>query len=149
MRIAFGCDHRALGLKKGLVGYATAFGHECADLGCYGEAPVDYPDIAREVGKAVAAGQYDKGVLICGTGIGMSMAANRLKEVRAALCHNVFTAGRARQHNDANVLCLGAEVVDAKTAEQVLLMFLNTNFEGGRHARRLEIMKRLEWRDLP
>lgn len=149
LRIAFGCDHRALVHKRHLMSFADAVGHKCTDLGCFDEAPVNYPDVARMVSEAVTSGQHDQGVLICGTGLGMSIAANKLKGIRAALCHNTFTASRARQHNNANVLCLGAEVVDTQTAEQILLTYLNGSFEGGRHSRRLEIVSQLECHDFP
>lgn len=149
MNIAFGCDHRALVLKRHLLSRAVAWGHKCTDLGCFDETPVDYPDIARVVGKAVAEGHFDHGVLICGTGLGMSIAANKVKGVRAALCHNSLTATRSRQHNNANVLCLGAEVVDQSTAQQILLTYLESNFEGGRHARRIDIITQYECPDFP
>ncbi|MBI4322557.1 MAG: ribose 5-phosphate isomerase B [Chloroflexi bacterium] len=144
MRIAFGCDHRALDLKRDLIIYGVELGHTCDDLGTYDEAPVDYPDVACKVAQAVVAGKEDRGVLICGTGIGMSIAANKVNGARAALCHDVFTAGRARQHNDANVLCLGAEVVEKRAAEEILRVFMTTAFEGGRHARRVEKMTSIE-----
>ncbi|MBI2858385.1 MAG: ribose 5-phosphate isomerase B [Chloroflexi bacterium] len=138
MRIAFGCDHRALLLKIALMSAARGVGHDCEDLGTHDEAPVDYPDIAHKVGQSLVGGGCDKGVLICGTGIGMSMAANKIEGVRAALCHDTFTARRSREHNDANILCLGAEVVNLRLGKEILETFLNTAFEGGRHARRLE-----------
>lgn len=144
MRLAFGCDHRALALKRDLIACACMLGHEARDLGTYDEKSVDYPDIAEGVGVAVAGGDCERGILICGTGLGMSIAANKIDGVRAALCHDVFTATRARQHNDANVLCLGAEVVDAPAAQAMLRVFLNTAFEGGRHAQRLEKIRVME-----
>ncbi len=144
MRLAFGCDHRALALKRDLMAFAGRVGHRCEDLGTFDETSVDYPDIAFKVGNAVAGGECDGGILICGTGIGMSMAANKLEGIRAALCHNTFTAERSRQHNDANVLCLGAEVVDGKSGQEILRVFVSTPFEGGRHARRLEKMRQSE-----
>lgn len=144
MRIAFGCDHRALALKLDLIACGEGLGHECRDLGAHDEASVDYPDIALRVAQALAGGECERGVLICGTGIGMSMAANKVPGIRAALCHDLFTATRARQHNDANVLCLGAEVVKPDLGRSILGVFLSTAFEGGRHARRVGKMAEME-----
>jgi ribose 5-phosphate isomerase B len=144
MRIAIGCDHRGIGLKQFIIGLLTELGHSYEDLGTYDYNPVDYPDIAQKVATRVAQGRFDRGILICSTGIGMCMSANKIKGIRAALCHNVFTATRSRLHNDANVLCLGAEAVSQEVARGVVIAFLNTEFEGGRHARRLEKVHALE-----
>jgi ribose 5-phosphate isomerase B len=119
-------------------------GHNYEDFGCYGTDPLDYPDIAQKVGKAVAAGSFDQGILICSTGIGMSIAANKIKGIRAALCCDVFAAQRARRHNDANVLCLGGEDVDTELALRIVSAFLATEFEGGRHVRRVSKIRALE-----
>jgi ribose 5-phosphate isomerase B len=135
--IVIASDHAGVELKARLVAAARAAGHEVADLGPADTGSVDYPDFAHRVAAAVAAGEAERGVLICGTGIGMSMTANRHPGVRAALCHDAFTAEMARRHNDANVLCLGARVTGAGVAEQVLTVFLTTGFEGGRHQRRV------------
>jgi ribose 5-phosphate isomerase B len=143
-RIAIGCDHRGFELKELILSFLQNEGYGCQDFGCYSTEPVDYPDIAREVGQAVASGSFDQGILICSTGIGMCIAANKIKGVRAALCHNVFAAQRARQHNDANVLCLGGEDVDTSLALEIVKTFLTTDFEGGRHARRVNKIKALE-----
>jgi ribose 5-phosphate isomerase B len=142
--IAIGCDHRGFGLKEPIIAWLQNEGHSYQDFGCYSTEPVDYPDIARKVGEAVASGSFDQGILICSTGIGMCMAANKIRGVRAALCHNVFAAQRARQHNDANVLCLGGEDVDAGVALEIVKTFLTTDFEGGRHIRRVNKIKALE-----
>ena len=142
--IAIGCDHRGFGLKELIIAFLQNEGYSYQDLGCQSSEPVDYPDIAQKVGEAVASGNFDQGILICSTGIGMCMAANKIRGVRAALCHNVFAAQRARQHNDANVLCLGGEDVDASVALEIVKTFLTTDFEGGRHARRVNKIKALE-----
>jgi ribose 5-phosphate isomerase B len=143
-RIAIGCDHRGFGLKELIIAFLQNEGYSHQDFGCYSTEPVDYPDIARNVGEAVVSGSFEQGILICSTGIGMCMAANKIKGVRAALCHNVFAAQRARQHNDANVLCLGGEDVDASVALEIVKTFLTTDFEGGRHTRRVNKIKALE-----
>jgi ribose 5-phosphate isomerase B len=143
-RIAIGCDHRGFGLKKLIISFLQNADYRYQDFGCYNTEPVDYPDIAQKVGEAVASGNFDQGILICSTGIGMCIAANKIKGVRAALCHNVLAAQRARQHNDANVLCLGGEDVDSNSALEIVKTFLTTDFEGGRHARRVNKIKALE-----
>jgi ribose 5-phosphate isomerase B len=147
-RIAIGCDHRGLAMKELIISFLQSNGYRYQDFGCYSTEPVDYPDIAKKVGDAVASGNFDQGILICNTGIGMCIAANKIKGVRAALCHNVFAAQRARQHNDANVLCLGGEDVDTNTALEIVRTFLATDFEGGRHAQRVDKIRALE-RDAP
>ena len=143
-RIAIGCDHRGFGLKELIISFLQKAGHSYQDFGCFSTEPVDYPDIAQKVGEAVASGNFDQGILICNTGIGMCIAANKIKGVRAALCHKVLAAQRARQHNDANVLCLGGEDADTNLALEIVKTFLTTNFEGGRHARRVDKIKALE-----
>jgi len=143
-RIAIGCDHRGFGLKGLIISFLQNEGHSYQDFGCYSTDPVDYPDIAQKVGEAVASGNFDYGILICNTGIGMCIAANKIKGVRAALCHNVFAAQRARQHNDANVLCLGGEDTDTSLALEIVNTFLTTDFEGGRHVRRVNKIRALE-----
>lgn len=144
MRIALGCDHRGLRLKRTILDVLEGLGHKCRDFGCYTEEPVDYPDIARQVAEEVAMGNFDHGILICATGIGMSIAANKIKGVRAALCCNVFSAEMARQHNDANVLCLGAETVEPELACEIVRAYLSASFDGDRHLRRVEKIRRLE-----
>jgi len=119
-------------------------GHSYQDFGCYNTEPVDYPDIAQKVGEAVASGNFDQGILMCNTGIGISIAANKIKNIRAALCCDVFSAQRARQHNDANVLCLSGENIDKESALEIVKTFLATDFEGGRHLRRVNKIRALE-----
>jgi ribose 5-phosphate isomerase B len=145
MRIAIGSDHRGVELKKTIINLLEETGHEFEDFGSYNTESVDFPDFALQVAEGVAGGNFERGILICDTGIGMCIAANKVKGIRAALCYNAFNARRARQHNDANILCLGggegqlqdpvAEIVDA---------FLNTEFEGGRHQRRIDKITAME-----
>jgi ribose 5-phosphate isomerase B len=142
MRIAIGSDHRGIGLKSQVIDLLQEAGFEYHDFGAYDNEPVDYPDIAGEVGHSVASGAYERGILICGTGIGMSIAANKIAGIRAALVQDEFTATRSRQHNDANILCLSAERPGNFTA--VIRAFLKTPFEGGRHQRRVEKISGLE-----
>jgi len=136
MRIAIGSDHRGFELKKEIIKTLADTGYSYKDFGCYSEEPVDYPDIALEVARAVVKGGFERGILICSTGIGMSIAANKIKGVRAALCCNAFSAMRARKHNDANILCLGAEV-GKEGCDEIVGSFLTGEFESGRHQRRL------------
>ncbi len=143
MRIAIGCDHRGLDIKKLIMRLVTEAGHEISDLGTYTTVSVDYPDIAKEVAGAVARGDFDQGILVCNTGIGVSMAANKVKGVRAALCCDAFMACRARQHNDANILCLGTELAPEVLAD-IITTYLTTDFEGGRHLRRVNKIKAME-----
>ena len=143
-RITIGCDHRGLALKELIMPFLQKAGHHYQDFGCYNTDPVDYPDIAQKVGEAVAAGNFDQGILICDTGIGMSIAANKIKGIRAALCCNPFAAQRARQHNDANILCLRAEDIDDESVLEIVRTFLATDFEGGRHVQRVNKIRALE-----
>ncbi len=136
--IVIASDHAGVELKAGLCRLLRASGREVRDLGPTDTTSVDYPDFAHKVANEVASGEAAMGVLICGTGIGMSLSANRHPGVRAALCHDAFTAEMARRHNDANVLCVGARVTGPGVAEQILRIFLDTPFEGGRHQRRVE-----------
>jgi len=142
MRIALGSDHRGLNLKQFVIKLVGEAGHSYEDFGSFTADPVDYPDIAKKVAEAVANSDFESGILICATGIGMSIAANKVKGIRAALCYDVFTAQRARQHNDANILCLGAGREDA--AREIVNAFLNGVFEGGRHLLRLNKIKAME-----
>ena len=145
MRIAIGSDHRGVELKKTIIKLLTEMGHSYEDFGTYNTDPVDYPDIAKKVGKAVARGDFERGILICDNGIGMSIAANKVKGIRAALCYTVFNARRTRQHNDANVLCLGAgEEQVQEPVSEIVNAFLAAEFEGGRHQRRVDKMKAMD-----
>src|SRR5262245_36376210 len=138
MRIALGCDHRGFLYKAGMVGALRADGHDVVDLGTFTPDPADYPDAARLVGVAVRDGLVEAGLLICGSGAGVSIAANTVRGVRAALCHDHFTARQSREDDDANVLCLGTSVVDLESAIALARTFLAARFSGEeRHARRL------------
>ena len=143
MRIAIGCDHRGLNLKKEVIKIVTEAGHTYQDFGCFNTDSVDYPDVAQKVGKAVAKGEFDRGILICGTGIGMCIAANKVNGIRAAQCYDNFCATRARLHNDANIMCLGAEEAP-KNLKEVVNTFLTTEFEGGRHQPRINKITAME-----
>ncbi|MFC2024918.1 ribose 5-phosphate isomerase B [Chloroflexota bacterium] len=143
MRIAIGCDHRGLNLKQAVIKSVTDGGYGYEDFGCYTTESVDYPDIAQKVAEAVAAGHFKLGILMCGTGIGMCIAANKVKGIRAARCHNAFSACRARQHNDANILCLSSEE-DSEQVSAIINAFLTCEFEGGRHQRRLDKIRDME-----
>ena len=143
LRIAIGCDHRGLNAKQLIISLIGEKGHTYQDFGCQTTEPVDYPDIAQKVAEAVANGSAEPGILICGTGIGMSIAANKVKGIRAALCHDAFSARCARQHNNANILCLGAEQKQDATRE-IIEAFLATDFEGGRHSRRVDKITAME-----
>ena len=142
MKVAVGSDHRGLKLKDEVIRLVVEMGHEPQDCGAYNTQSVDYPDIAKTVGQNVVSGKFERGILICGTGIGMSIAANKIKGIRAALCCDAFMAERARLHNDANVLCLGA----ARTVDvsEVVNVFLTTGYEGGRHQQRLDKIEKME-----
>ena len=143
VHIAIGCDHRGLNLKQFIIELLTETEHSYEDFGGYTTDSVDYPDIAKNVAEAVARGDFEYGILICNTGIGMSIAANKVHGIRAALCCNDFKARLARQHNDANVLCLGVtETQD--TVREVVNTFLNSDFDGGRHRRRLDKITAME-----
>lgn len=137
MRIAIGADHAGFILKDQLKARLAEAGHEFADFGPHSGESVDYPDFAAVVARAVASGDAERGVLVCGSGIGMAIAANRVRGVRAAACIDLYSAELCRRHNDANVLALGSRIVALPLAEAILDRFLATSFEGGRHARRV------------
>ena len=137
MKIAIASDHGGYALKNELLPYITELGHEFRDFGCYSTDSIDYPDIAFPAAEAVASGEFDRGILICGTGIGISIAANKVKGIRCAHCTDSLSAEMTRRHNDANVLALGAGITGPNLAKRIVEVFLNTEFEGGRHARRV------------
>lgn len=143
MRIAIGSDHRGLALKQRIIKLLAETGYEYKDFGAYTEERTDYPEVAEKVGQMVASGKFERGILICGTGIGMCMAANKVKGIRAATVFNTFTTRRARQHNDANILCLGAENDQSQLAEMIKT-FLTSKFEGGRHQQRVAMIREME-----
>ena len=137
MKIAIGCDHGAFELKQEIMRYLDDKGIAYQDFGCHSTASMDYPDVAFPVAQAVAAGQCDRGILLCGTGIGMCIAANKVTGVRAALCHDTFSAHATREHNDSNILTMGARVVGVGLALDIVDIWLHTGFQGGRHATRI------------
>ncbi len=137
MRIAIGADHAGFNLKEHLRAWLTSAGHEVQDLGTHSEVSVDYPDYAGLVARAVASGEAASGILVCGTGIGMAIGANRIRGVRAAACIDLYSVRLSRQHNDANVLALGSRIVAPPLAEALVELFLATDFAGGRHVRRI------------
>lgn len=143
MKIAIGSDHRGYKVKQVIIKAFEGSGYKLEDFGAMDEQPVDYPDIAGLVAKEVAGGGYDRGILVCGTGIGMCMAANKVDGIRAAMCYDTFCARRARQHNDANVLCLPGDV-PTEPVDEIARVFLETRFEGGRHQRRVDKIRQLE-----
>lgn len=143
MKLAFGSDHAGFALKSELAAQAAAAGHEILDLGTHSEDRVDYPDFGEAVGRAVASGRADLGVCVCGSGIGIAMAANKVAGVRAAVVSDVTSARLAREHNDANVVCLGQRLIGPEVAREALVTFLASPFEGGRHAPRVAKLDRL------
>ncbi len=144
MRIGIGNDHSALELKAEIIEFLKEKGHEVVDFGTDSSESCDYPKYGEAVGRAVAAKEVDCGILICGTGLGISLAANKVKGVRAAVCSEPFTAKMSRAHNDCNVLAFGARVVGAELAKMIVDVWLNTEFEGGRHQRRVDMIMEIE-----
>ena len=144
MRIAIASDHAAFALKQLLIPWLTAQGHAVEDLGTHGTESVDYPDFGRAVARAVADGKADRGVALCGSGIGISIAANRIAGCRCALVAEPLSASLARQHNDANVIALGARLIGEEMARACITAFLATDFEGGRHAPRVAKLGQIE-----
>ncbi len=144
MRLAIGSDHRGVAARKRLIGLMERLGNDVVDCGSHGEEAVDYPDVAADVARRVSEGSVDRGILLCCTGVGMAIAANKLPGVRAATCHDEVTAEMSRRHNDLNVLCLSAEMIGADVQEKILRTWLTTPFEGGRHARRVAKITALE-----
>ena len=144
MKIAMASDHGGFALKEQLRQYVESLGHEVKDLGCYSADRADYPDYGVACGEAVVKGEADRGIVVCGTGIGISIAANKMKGIRACACSDTFSAKYTRLHNDANALCLGGRVVGAGLACELVDIFLSTEFEGGRHQRRVDLITALE-----
>ncbi len=144
MKIGIGSDTKGFRLKQGLIEVLQANGHEVDDVGCYSLEKVDYPDYARLVGLGVVSGRYERGVLICGTGQGMAIAANKIKGVRAAVCYDTMPAILSREHNDANVFCTGGWFMTLEKAAEVLLHWLDMAYAGGGHQEKLDKIKALE-----
>ena len=147
MRIAVGSDHRGVYLRGKLVELLQRLGEEVLDVGTFSTEAVDYPDVAETVARKVASQEVDRGILICGTGLGMCIAANKIPGVRAAPCHDDVTAEVSRRNNDLNVLCLSGDLLGEKLADRLVEIWLRTPFEGGRHARRNQKIAELEHRD--
>ena len=141
MKVAFACDHAGFALKEAVIAHLKEMGHEVVDFGCYTPERVDYPAQGEKAARAVASGECALGVLICGTGIGISLAANRVHGIRAAVCSESYSAELTRRHNDANMIAFGARVVGEGTAMTIVDAFLGAQFEGGRHARRVDMLE--------
>ena len=144
MKIAIGCDHRGVDAKARLVATLKELGHDVTDVGANAPESVDYPDFAANVARRVGRKEVDRGILVCGTGIGMCIAANKVRGVRAAPCHDSITAEMSRRHNDANVICLSADLTGEELIDRMVRIWLETPFEGGRHARRVEKITKIE-----
>jgi len=139
LRVAIGCDHGGIDLKNIVISVLEDLGHTVDDQGCNSTESVDYPEFARTVSTLVVEGKCECGILICGTGIGMSMAANRIPGIRAALCNEMFSAKMSREHNNANILCLGARVIGPGLAAEIVRTWMTSEFAGGRHQRRIDM----------
>jgi ribose 5-phosphate isomerase B len=144
MKVSLGSDHRGFAAKERLKTYLESLGHQVTDVGCDGTASSDYPDSALLGAKSVAAGETDRAILFCGSGIGMSIAANKVCGIRAALCHDELTAELSRRHNNANVLCLPADLLGEQLIRRVVDVWIGTDYEGGRHDRRLDKISEFE-----
>jgi len=142
VKVVIGSDHGGFNMKNGIQELVAQLGHQVEDVGCFSSESVDYPDFAEAVCEKVISGDAETGILICGTGIGMSMAANKNRQIRAALCHDHYTATMSREHNDANVLCMGERVLGAGVAEEIVRAWFATDFAGGRHQQRIQIFSR-------
>ena len=144
MRIAVGADHRGYALRSKVIELIERLGHEPEDEGTFTEGAVDYPDIAARVARKVSRGEAERGILICGTGVGMCIAANKFPGIRAAPCHDDLTAEMSRRHNDSNILCLSADLLGERLIRRMIELWLSAPFEGGRHARRVEKIAAIE-----
>jgi ribose 5-phosphate isomerase B len=144
MRIAVGTDHRGFEIRAKVIELVHKLGHEVIDVGTFSPDSVDYPDIAADVAHKVSRHEVDRGILVCGTGLGMCIAANKVSGVRAAPCHDDITAEMSRRHNDSNVLCLSADLLGERLIDRMIEIWLATQFEGGRHARRVDKITELE-----
>ena len=150
MRIAIAADHAGVPLKDDLAVYLANLGHDVTDLGTHGLDPVDYPDYAAAIGRAVTGGEAERGILLCGSGVGASVAANKIRGIRAGLCHDTYSAHQGVEHDDMNVLVMGARVIGQATAQELVRAFLGARFSGEeRHRRRLAKIEALEAQGLP
>lgn len=143
-RVVLGCDHAAVDMKNEVIEHLSSKGYEVSDVGTYTNDSCDYPLIATDLCEKILDGSHKLGILICGTGIGMSIAANKHRGIRAACCSEAYSAELTRRHNDANVLCFGARVIDTDLAIKLVDTFLTTEYEGGRHQRRVDLLKEIE-----
>lgn len=143
-KIAIGCDHGGYNLKQAVISHLKEIGYEVKDFGTYSKDSCNYPDYAKLVGEAVALGEFERGILICGTGIGVSIAANKVKGIRAACVSDTFSARMCRMHNDANILCFGERVVGAGLAMDIVDAYLSASFEGGRHKIRVDLISAMD-----
>jgi ribose 5-phosphate isomerase B len=146
MRVAVGSDHRGFSIRRHVADLVGRLGHEVTDVGAFSPDAVDYPDVAADVARRVASGEADRGILICGTGIGMCIAANKISGVRAAPCHDDTTAELSRRHNDANILCFSADLLGERLIDRMVEIWLSTPFDGGRHADRINKITEIERR---
>ncbi|MFC1916109.1 ribose 5-phosphate isomerase B [Chloroflexota bacterium] len=144
MKIAVGCDHNALDLKNTICQFLKNKGVEYRDFGTMSREPVDYPDIAKVVAETIVRGEFDRGILICGTGIGMSIAANKVRGIRAATCHDVYSAERARKSNDAQIMTMGAQIIGSELAQMLVDIWLRSEFQGGRSAPKVKKIMEIE-----
>lgn len=144
MKLAIGCDHTAVAMKQHIIAYLTEKGHELVDFGTYTEDRCDYPVYGQKVARSVASGEADFGILICGTGVGISLAANKTPGIRAVVCSEPYTAAMSRSHNNANIVAFGARVIGIGTAEQIVDAFLGAQYEGGRHQKRVDMLGQIE-----
>jgi len=139
-KVAIGADHGGFELKEQIVAFLQEKGFEIKDFGCFDTQSVDYPVVAKEVATAVSSREFDKGIVVCGSGIGVCIAANKVKGIRAANCNDLYCAEMSRKHNDANVLTMGGRVVSQKLALEIVALWLSTEFEGGRHQKRVDML---------
>lgn len=144
MKIAIASDHGGFELKQTVVAYLSDKGYDYTDFGTHNEESVDYPSYGRKVGEEVTSGRYDRGIVICGTGIGIGIAANKVPGIRCALCHDIFSARATRNHNDSNMLSMGGRVIGPGLALEIVETWLGAEFEGGRHQRRVDAIGEIE-----
>ena len=144
MKVSLGCDHGGFAMKEHVKGWLEAHGYEVQDCGCYSTESVDYPVYGRAAAEAVASGACERGIVVCTTGIGISMAANKVKGIRCALCSEPLSAEMTRRHNDANMLAMGGGLIGPNMADRIVVTFLTPEFEGGRHQRRVDLISAIE-----
>ncbi len=141
LRIAIGSDHGGYEMKQDIIQFLLENNYECSDVGNYNGESVDYPLVAQKLAKEVISGEFDRGILLCGSGLGMAIAANKVKDIKAVTCHDTYSAKMSRTHNNANVLTLGARVIGIELAKDIVKIWLESEFEGGRHQRRVDLIE--------